>query len=162
MNRTEFIEYYKRGSYPLEVMIGIAPADKLDWKAGDNFWTLGEMLKHISNCPEILIVAIDESWDAYRQRRTAPGPTSMSGEEAVKVFKEKLAITLQRLEKITDTEFDTKQIQTPWGSKGSVGLILQGVMDHQTNHKNQLYMYLKMLGCPVNSGTLSAGKLAEK
>jgi hypothetical protein len=45
----------------------------------------------------------------------------------------------------------------PWGWKGKFELLAVGFLGHFNNHKMQLFIYLKLLGLPVNTETLYGG-----
>jgi hypothetical protein len=48
-------------------------------------------------------------------------------------------------------------VSTPWGWSGKLERMLVLFREHFTNHKMQLFTYLKLLGLPVNTETLYGG-----
>ena len=162
MNKQEFIESYKMSSFPMGVLIRMAPKDKLNWKPTDKSWTLGQLLHHCSGTPSVFQRVIDNSWPS-REEMNQSMTNSLSvqqkdGETAAKDFESAVNKVVEKLGQITETDYNNKPASTPWGITGSLGKVLQGAADHQNTHKTELYIYLKLLGLPVNTGTLYIGK----
>jgi uncharacterized damage-inducible protein DinB len=162
MNKQEFIESYKMASFPMVVLMRMAPKDKLDWKPTEKSWTLGQLLNHTSNAPMVFSRIIDNSWPSSEeiQKMFANHLTikQKDGETAAKDFENAVNQAIEKIAKVSDIDFQTKSASTPLGMSGSLAKVLQGACDHQLTHKVQLFMYLKILGLPVNTGTLYMGK----
>jgi hypothetical protein len=58
---------------------------------------------------------------------------------------------------LSEKEFTEKVVATPWGWSGKLEKMLILFREHFTNHKMQLFTYLKLLGLPVNTETLYGG-----
>lgn len=138
------------------------PKDKLDWKPTEKSWTLGQLLNHSSNAPAVFNRIIDNSWPSPEEiQKMFANHLSIQqkdGETAAKDFENAMNQVVEKMAKISDTDFQTKSTSTPLGMSGSLGRVLQGASDHQLTHKVQLFMYLKILGLPVNTGILYTGK----
>ena len=48
MKKDEYCEYALEAYRPAETLIKMVPADKLDWKPGPSFMTLGQLICHLS------------------------------------------------------------------------------------------------------------------
>jgi hypothetical protein len=49
VNKEEFYQYALDCFRPAETMLKMVPADKLDWKPGPSFMTLGQLIYHLSS-----------------------------------------------------------------------------------------------------------------
>ena len=49
MTKNEFCEMVLQSVQPAEKLIGMVPADKLDWKPGPTFMSFGQVLFHLSD-----------------------------------------------------------------------------------------------------------------
>jgi hypothetical protein len=58
---------------------------------------------------------------------------------------------------ISEQEFASKTVSVPWGVQGKMEVLALSFLEHFTNHKMQLFFYLKLLGLPVNTQTLYFG-----
>jgi hypothetical protein len=78
------------------------------------------------------------------------------------------ATALARLEKdkatlrealagISAGDFAQKVVSVPWGAQGKIETMALYFREHLTNHKQQLFTYLKLLGLPVDTTTLYGG-----
>ena len=61
------------------------------------------------------------------------------------------------LARFTEEDFAGKTFTTPWGWTGSLEKMSLDFRDHFVHHKMQLFLYLKLLGFPVNTETLYMG-----
>jgi hypothetical protein len=61
------------------------------------------------------------------------------------------------LASVSEDEFSNKIITVPWGWKSKMEKMALDLREHFTNHKMQLFTYLKLLGLPVNTETLYMG-----
>ncbi len=154
MKRTDFIEYYKKSCYPMEVLMKLAPLEDLDWKPREDAWTLAQLLEHSAITPRPLLHLIQNDWPASH---SAP-PKGKTGPDACTLFKQNKEETLAALEGLSDDDFLNRPASTPFGFEGTLANLLQVMTDHQSGHKTELYMYLKMIGVPVNTATLYMGK----
>jgi hypothetical protein len=58
---------------------------------------------------------------------------------------------------ISEQDFAHKVVSVPWGMKGKMNRMAASFREHFTNHKMQLFTYLKLLGLPVDTNTLYFG-----
>ena len=166
-----FIGYMDKLRPSTEALIKIAPADKIDWKPMEgNFLTLGQVLDHLTaDFGSGIKAFITGDWGV---ELTPEGefPPEMQGlppaekfpccdpETALKKLDESYKIAKEALKKLSEEEFRNKIVKAPWGEKGPMWAMLLSLLEHQINHKYQLFFYLKMLGLPVNTYTLYMGE----
>jgi len=63
-------------------------------------------------------------------------------------------ILRQVLDGLSEEDFTNKVVSAPWGMRAKMERMAIGFLGHFTNHKMQLFTYLKLLGLPVNTQTL--------
>ena len=151
MKKDAFCQYCIDSYRPVENMLKMVPADKLDWKPGDNFMTVGELISHL--CEGIggeLKMLVTGNWPMH-QAGQMPKCNQLEG--LAKLEKDK-AVLRELIAGISEEDFASRQAATPWGASGTIEKMGFDFREHFTNHKMQLFTYLKLLGLPVNTQTL--------
>jgi len=160
VKKDEFYQYCMDAFRPAESLLKMVPADKLDWKPGPDFMTLGNLICHFSDgIGTELRMLVSNSWPKPEDMAEAMKgrmPTCGTQEALAKLEKDKTTLR-EVLAGVTEDEFAAKVVSTPWGFKGTLEKMSLDFREHFTNHKQQLFIYLKMLGFPVNTQTLYMG-----
>ena len=78
-------------------------------------------------------------------------------EEALAKLEKDKTTLKEILSGVTEDEFANKVVSTPWGWNGKLEKMALDFKEHFSNHKMQLFTYLKLLGFPVNTQTLYMG-----
>ena len=154
MKKDAFCQYCIDSYHPVENMLKMVPADKLDWKPGESFMTFGELTAHL--CGGIgseLTMLITNNWPGHPE---GPMPTCTVAEGLTKLEKDKTVLR-ELIDGISEEDFANREFSTPWGMSGTFERMGYDFREHFTNHKMQLFTYLKMLGLPVNTQTLYVG-----
>jgi len=153
MKKDAFCQYCIDSYRPVENMLKMVPADKLDWKPGESFMRVGELISHI--CDGIgseLKMLISNKWPEHMELGGAM-PTCGAAEGLAKLEKDKTVLR-ELIAGISEEDFANREASTPWGAKGTIEKMGFDFREHFTNHKMQLFTYLKLLGLPVNTQTL--------
>jgi hypothetical protein len=79
---------------------------------------------------------------------------SCSPQEALDKLEQDKKILRQVLDGLSEEDFTNKVVSAPWGMRAKMERMAIGFLGHFTNHKMQLFTYLKLLGLPVNTQTL--------
>jgi hypothetical protein len=162
MTKNEFYDCVMDAYRPAETLIKMVPADKLDWRPQPNFMSLAQVICHLSGGigPELGCLYTGqwpftpEQMQASMKLENIPACTV---EEALgKLEKDKTTLR-DFLGTISEEEFTHKEVSTPWGMKGKMERLALAFLEHFTNHKMQLFTYLKLLGLPVDTSTLYFG-----
>jgi uncharacterized damage-inducible protein DinB len=157
VKKDEFFQYALDAFKPAETMLKMVPADKLDWKPGPTFMTMGQLICHLSSgIGTELKMAIDNSWPSMSEGGMPQFPSCDAAEALANLEKDKTTLR-SILDAMSEEDFATKLISVPWGWKSKAEKMALDFRDHFVHHKMQLFTYLKMLGLPVNTETLYMG-----
>jgi len=154
MKKDVFCQYCIDSYRPVENMLKMVPADKLDWKPAENFMTVGELIDHIGEgIGGELKMLVTGDWPSHPE---GPMPSCTAAEGLAKLEKDK-AVLRELIAGISEEDFANREASAPWGASGTIEMMGLGFREHFTNHKMQLFTYLKLLGLPVDTQTLYVG-----
>ena len=121
----------------------VAPDDKYDWKPHETSMTLGALMNHISQAESGLIEALISG--VFPQEFTNYDNTAA----LIAAFDKSHAEAVAKLQALSDEAWD-EQV-APFGPERSFSrlALLTVSLEHEVHHRGQLYVYLRMLGCPV-------------
>jgi hypothetical protein len=159
VKKSEYYEFAMEAFRPAETLIKMVPADKLDWKPGPTFMSLGQLICHLSDgIGTELRMLIDNSWpkmeDMDPSKHVSP---SCNVEQALAKLEKDKTTLREVLAGVTEKDFAGKIVSTPWGWESKIEKMALNFRDHFITHKMQLFTYLKLLGFPVNTQTLYFG-----
>jgi hypothetical protein len=163
MTKDEYYQWVMEVYQPAEAMIRLVPRDKLNWRPRENFFSFGQVVCHLSEgLGRELECLLSGKWpytpEQMGEMMKLENCPSCSPEEALeKLNKDKKALR-DVLAGLTEQEFSSKVVTTPWGWQGKCELISYRFLEHFLNHKMQLFTYLKLIGLPVNTMTLYSGE----
>lgn len=166
MTKNEFYECLMEAYRPTLTLIRMVPADKLEWRPSAKFMSLGQVICHLSGgMGTDLRCLFTGQWPFSTPEQMAEGMKlenipSCNVEEAVKKLEQDKAILREVLDGISEEDFTHKVVSTPWGMGGKFERMAVSFREHFTNHKMQLFTYLKLLGLPVDTSTLYFGEAA--
>jgi hypothetical protein len=158
MTKNEYYEVVMGNYGPVEKLIGMVPADKLNWRPGPTFMSVGQVLCHLSDGFgggfDMLLSGKWPSMEEMGEGMKLENLPSCSPQEALDKLEKDKKILRQVLDGVSEEDFTNKVVSVPWGWKAKMERMGIGFLEHFTNHKMQLFTYLKLLGLPVNTETL--------
>jgi uncharacterized damage-inducible protein DinB len=160
MTRKEYLKFIEGYYTASRGLIKLTPGDKLDFKPMEGVMTIAQVLKHLVTClGESLSMAIDNRWPELPEGEMLPPaekfPKSNSVEEALKEIDDDWALLKQEMEKITDGEFNGNALKVPWMPFPMTILeYMMQAMEHLSNHRMQLFIWLKLSGEKLHTGHL--------
>lgn len=163
MTKNEYYDYVLETYRPAETLIRMVPPDKLDWRPGPTFMSLGQLIQHLGDGVGLpLRCVITGDWpfkgdEEMMEQMKLENLPSCGVEEGLKKLEEDKSVLREALAGVSEADFSQKVVSTPWGTKGKIERMAIDFREHFTNHKMQLFMYLKVLGLPVNTETLYFG-----
>ena len=161
MTKNEFAEMVLQSVQPAEKLIAMVPADKLDWKPGPTFMSLGQVLCHLSDgLGGGLESVVSGKWPSTEEMEAGMKLENMPScgvQEALSKLEKDKAILRTTLDGISEDDFTNRVVSVPWGWKAKFEIMSVNFLEHFNNHKMQLFTYLKLLGLPVNTQSLYGG-----
>ncbi len=163
MTKNEYYQCLMEAYRPAEAMIRLVPRDKLNWRPRDNFMSFGQLVCHVGDgVGRELRHLISGKWpftaDQLPEMMRLENCPACSSEEALEKLNKDKGTLKEVLSGISEQEFSSKMVSTPWGWQGKCELISIRFLEHFLNHKMQLFTYLKLIGIPVNTMTLYSGE----
>jgi len=162
MEKAEFLSFYRGIHRPSAKLIGLAPEDSLSWRPAEaNMMNLGQLLRHLADCPRHLATAARNTFPPpaeFARANEAGLLNTAKPAEAGRLLEANYAEAVKAIEGLSEDEFRQKQVAVPWGPPAPAHGALLAMAMHQSNHKMQLFLYLKILGLEVNTMSLYAGK----
>lgn len=165
MTKHEFYECVMDAYRSAEALIRMVPADKLEWRPKPNFMSLSQLIYHLGEgIGNPLRCLVTGEWPfTSPEQITAMKLENLPScrvEEALKKLEEDKAILRECLSGLSEEDFAQRVVSAPWGVQGKMERMAIDFREHFTNHKMQLFTYLKLLGLPVNTNTLYFGQSA--
>lgn len=143
---------------------------ELAWKpaTGTNWMTTGQLLMHVATgCGQAFQGIITGDWglpegvdmSEFSPEEMLPPAEKMPAVESVARAKEMLAadkkMAVEALKKVSEEDLTTKKAPVPWDpTEMLLGHRLLQMVGHLTQHKGQLFYYLKLQGKPVDTSDL--------
>jgi hypothetical protein len=161
MTKEDFYQSVLDAYRPAESLIRMVPGDKLDWKPGPTFMSLGQLICHLSEgIGGAVNMLLTGGWPALEEMEKSmrlENIPSCSIEEALSGLEKDKAVLQGILSGISEEDFLQRPVSVPWGVQAKLERMTLDFREHFTNHKMQLFTYLKLLGLPVNTSTLYFG-----
>jgi len=161
MTKNDFYELVMQAYKPAESMIRMVRADKLDWRPGPKFMSLGQVICHlaygIGTDFRSLVTGKWPTADEMTEGMKPENLPSCSAEEALEKLQKDRTTLREVLDGVSEAEFNEKVVSVPWGWQAKMDGMAVLFREHFTNHKMQLFTYLKLLDLPVNTETLYGG-----
>ena len=168
MNWTDLITREIEGTYRVtDKLIDLVDPDRLDWKpaTGSNWMTAGQVLHHLTDaCGTAMRGFVTGEWGMPPEGEMAEEdmlppadklPAVDSVAEAKRLIAEDKQLALDMLARCTEEQLDDKMVAAPWNpTELALGYQLLQMVGHLTQHKSQLFYYLKLQGKPVHTGHL--------
>ncbi len=140
-------------------LIGLIPSGSLQWRPPlPAAWQVGELLGHLSDCMAgfcAVLQAADPQrlahFDALRSLPVNGFADPGEARDRIAVYRSHIQEGFHLLE---DVDLDRK-LPTVFVTEGeTIMTLLLGNLEHLTNHKHQLFMYLRLMGLSVTSKDL--------
>jgi hypothetical protein len=158
MTKNDFTQLVMESFRPAEKLIGMVPADKLDWRPGPTFLSTGQVLCHLSDgVGGGLEMLVNNKWPSMEEMESGMKLENMPAcgvQEALSKMEKDKTILRKTLDGMSEEDFTNRVFSVPWGWKAKMEIMSINFLGHFNNHKMQLFMYLKLLGLPVNTESL--------
>ncbi|MFH1197276.1 MAG: DinB family protein [bacterium] len=145
--------------------------NELSWKpeTGNNWMTIGQLLMHCANfgCGKAVKGFITGDWgfpeaaastDSGNDANLPPAnvlPTVNSVANALDLLAEDKQLTMNHFNELDEERLLIERLTAPWGGpETTLFQHLLMMIEHLTQHKGQLFYYLKLMGQDVNTTDL--------
>jgi uncharacterized damage-inducible protein DinB len=142
-------------------MLGFKPA------TGENWMTMGQLILHLTDaCGFCCRGFVTGQWvregdgaAAEPAEMLPPAeklPAAESVEQARALLAEDKALAYRMIEEVGEDDLDAKRVAAPWNPEvtAPLGQHFLDMVTHLSQHKGQLFYYLKLMGKPVHTGHL--------
>jgi hypothetical protein len=161
MTKDDFCKVVVEACRPTESLIRMVSPDKLQWRPGPKFMSLGQLICHLGDgLGAVLSATVTGKWptpEEMEQAMKLENMPSCTVEDALNKLESDKLVLRETLNGISEEDFAGKIVSVPWGMQGTIERMAISFLEHFTNHKMQLFIYLKLLGLPVHTGTLYLG-----
>ncbi len=160
MTRKEYLKFIEGYYKAARGLVKLTPEDKLDFTPMAGNMTIAQVLKHVATClGASLAMALSNNWPEVPEEEMLPPvekmPKSNSVEEALKEIDVDWELLKKEFEKITDGEFNGNKVKVPWMPFPMTLLeYMMQAMEHLSNHRMQLFTWLKLSGEKLHTGHL--------
>jgi len=158
MTKNEFYDIVMQSVRPAEKLISMVPADKLNWKPGPTFMSLGQVICHLSDGLGVgLETMLSGKWPPAEEMEAVMKLENMPScgvQEALAKLEKDSQILRTTLDGISEADFTNRVVSVPWGMTAKIEIMMVAFLGHFYNHKMQLFTYLKLLGLPVDTESL--------
>jgi hypothetical protein len=171
MTLTEMLQADALQAYSAaEGLIKLVDEDKLSWKpaTGKNWMTTGQVLKHCTEaCGTGIKGFVTGDWNFHPDTSTSDTkteemlppaeklPTVSSVREALELIEKDKQTALKYLTEAGEANLLTKKMTAPWGGpEATLFQHLNTMIGHLSQHKTQLFYYLKLQAKDVNTSHL--------
>lgn len=153
--------------FATETLFDMVDDNALDWKpeTGDNWMTNGQLLLHTAWAAGGCIKGfVTGDWSPPKEAEMKEGeeenmlppaelmPSIDNVAHAKKMLAEDKALAFDLLKQCSDEDLDSKLVSAPWDPREMpLGIRLLEMVNHLSQHKGQLFYYLKLQGKPVNT-----------
>jgi hypothetical protein len=164
MTKTEYIKFTKAIVDATRGLVSKTPNDKLGWRPDESFLKLGAVVRHVvSAVGADLRTVMDGGW-AYKPEGGGEDtglppadawPAVNSVKEALGMIDADWKLFEERFARVDEETFNTQVCRIPWMAPGTTlkeFLLLS--TEHLSNHRMQIFMYLRLLGMKINTSHL--------
>ncbi|MGA8222301.1 MAG: DinB family protein [Candidatus Acidiferrales bacterium] len=148
MDREDFLTNFEQVRARTMGVVRAIPADKVEWTCRQGEFTLGDLVRHIAATERYVFA---ECANGRPSRYKGCGRDLADGLDNVIAFMERMhAESMEIFRRMTDEDF-LKKGTSPEGKPVTAWRMLRAMLEHETHHRGQMYVYLGILGIPAPS-----------
>lgn len=137
----EFLSYFSKVHKRTQALVGLLPADRLDWTYKSGKFSLGDLVRHIALTERYLFISVAQgNRPAYRGCGKEFGASLDEVKNLYNSLHEESLAIIRSLEPRW-----TQLCVLPGDAKMPVNKWLRAMVEHEIHHRGQLYLYLAML-----------------
>lgn len=142
----DFAEYFDRIRERTMRVVRCVPPDKIDWTYKEGKFTFGDLMRHLAAIERWMFA---ENAQLRPSRYPGHGPDLADGYDATVDYMQRMhAESMAIFRALTDDDL-AAQCMTPGGANLRVSKWLRAMVEHESHHRGQLYLYCSMLDIPT-------------
>jgi uncharacterized damage-inducible protein DinB len=143
-----FLNYYQKTRLVTQKVIGVIPADALDWNYKAGKFTIGDLVRHIAAIERHVFaeVAINN-----KPNYTGCGKELANGLENVKAYFDEMHLQSMAIFRSLPDASLKRKIRSLDGKEIELGSFLRALPVHEIHHRGALCIYLNLLGIDTPS-----------
>jgi uncharacterized damage-inducible protein DinB len=160
MTRKQYLKFAKGIYQAARGLIQLTPDEKLGFRPKEGLMSIAQVLKHIASSLGVSAsMAINNTWPDIPEDEMLPPvekmPASVSVNEALEEIDNDWKLLEKEIERITDGEFNQNTLKVPWMPHPMLFWeFMMQAAEHLSNHRMQLFIWLKLAGENLNTGHL--------
>ncbi len=141
-----FLDYFRKIRERTMRVVACIPPDKIEWRAAEGKFTLGDLARHIAATERNVFV---ECVCGGRNCYAGCGRELAEGRDEVVRFMERMhSESMNMLTRLSDDQLQQK-CQSADGAPITTWKLLRSMVEHEVHHRGELYAYLGVLGVNV-------------
>ncbi len=142
----DFLDYFSKIRERTMRVVACIPPDKVEWRAAENKFTLGDLARHIAATERNVFA---ECACGGRNRYAGCGRELAEGRDGVLRFMERMhRESVEMLSRLSDEQLQQK-CPSADGTPITTWKLLRAMVEHEIHHRGELYAYLGVLGVTV-------------
>jgi hypothetical protein len=159
MTLPQYLSYVDDILAPIPALFRLVPEDRVEWTPVPGTFTCGQLMAHIAGAVEVYANGITKGewgFTSIRERLVMNRHTpSVNAETAVGLLEANTKIFRERVGALSEDEFQNGLVVSPQlGGPSPRWRVALFFADHHLTHRAELFMYLRVLGIRVHTGTL--------
>jgi len=130
-------------------LLGLIPRDRLEFRPGKGMRSLGELADHFAALP-LVDLAVLQGSPAEVTETIEETLHSGRPSEWVEIFERGIRAATEYFESMPEEEYEVRMTRAHYGTAHPQAVWLLDLVSHIYHHRGQLYVYLKMIGLPVD------------
>jgi uncharacterized damage-inducible protein DinB len=141
-------------------LMTLVPEGKEEYAPSPAFMPIGLLLTHLAESPMSFVAIVMNQFPSMEQMEAmAKERKKSTPAEAVALFDTLAGQLTDALKKLQPEFYNNGMVHTPFMGDAPCWIVMASVLEHLINHRHQLFTYLKLMGLPVDTGTLYFGML---
>ena len=141
-----FLDYFNKIRERTMRVVACIPPEKVEWRAVDGKFTLGDLARHIAATERNVFV---ECACGGRNRYAGCEREMADGLDEIVRFMERMhGESMDMLAQLSDDQLQQK-CQSADGTPITTWKLLRSMVEHEVHHRGELYAYLGVLGVSV-------------
>ncbi|MEN8149524.1 MAG: DinB family protein [Planctomycetota bacterium] len=149
MKREHLIHQLQAVGQSSATLLGLCPRDRLEFLPGEGMRSLGELADHAAAQP-LVDLAILQGTSAEVTQTIEETLHTGRPQEWVDIYERGIRAVVEYFESMPEDDFETRSTRAHYGTARPQSVWLLDLITHAYHHRGQVYVYLKMLGLPVD------------